>query len=152
MGQDAKRAAEKLINEKSEALITTIKEHEDLKLREIRFDTAESLGYSKAKKAHDDAWTKANAAKAALEKIVEDTDRQIKDQSKKVREQAQALRESVRERVLKLREEIWMGALTPELRAKVMAIPTPAQLKTDGLKVLLTHRKGEIPELEFRRY
>lgn len=149
MGSDARRAAERLIQEKARDLEKTIDEAEAAKLLELRFEMGQELGVQTALKkvnATETAWRKAQAEANDLLAELKD---KVDERGKQVRDQAGRLRDGIRSRVQKLREGIWLGTLTDELKAQVMSLPTPDELRKDGLRVLLTKGK-KVEELPHR--
>lgn len=58
-----------------------------------------------------------------------------------IRQTAQGLRDRIRTQTRDTIDGIWFEALSPELQKMVKALPTPDELKADGLKKLLPTRK-----------
>ncbi len=142
MGNSAKTVADKLLRDKESKLLVTIDEHTTTKLNAILADAQDNVGLSKAKKKLKAAYSAYNKAESDYNDLAAQAKEDASVLRAEVNHKSQAMKDAIRSQVADIREQMWLGALTEDLRKKLNEVPTIEKLLGNGLSILKVSKKN----------
>lgn len=113
-----------------------------------KLDEEAKVAVEKESARYGKAQVEVEARRIELQDLKREVSQKASAMVIKVRSAAQVLKDRIRSQTSEVLDGIWLESMSEELRKKVQGLPTPDELKADGLKALLPMSMKKSPRLE----